>query len=136
VTVNTNAWGAMVPGKPAVDYAVVKPLTGSPDWQTVSVRLGELVATDPKVSESLTTWRTVTELSISPSGTVVRDGQAVKVDAKAWMGPRAIRNLRWEGGEYPGQAPTNAALRPDDFQRDFNDAIKKSLEQENRDRSR
>ena len=136
VTVNTNAWGAMVPGKPAVDYAVVKPLTGSPDWQTVSVRLGELVATDPKVSEPLTSWRTVTELSISPSGTVVRDGQAAKVDAKAWVGPRAIRNLRWEGGEYPGQAPTNAALRPDDFQRDFNDAIKKSLEQENRDGSR
>jgi len=27
-------------------------------------------------------------------------------------------------------------LRSDDFQRDFNDAIKKSLEQENRDESR
>jgi hypothetical protein len=130
VTVNTNAWGAMVPGKPAVDYAVVKPLTGSPDWQTVSVRLGELVATDPKVSEPLTSWRTVTELSISPSGTVVRDGQAVKVDAKAWMGPRAIRNLRWEGGAEPGQPAPNVTLSPADFERDFDGAIKKTLKQE------
>jgi len=23
----------------------------------------------------------------------------VKVGAKAWKGPRAIRNLRWEGGD-------------------------------------
>ena len=109
VTVNTNAWGAMVPGKPAVDYAVLKPLTGSPDWQTVSVRLGELVATDPTVSKPLADWRTVTELSISPSGTVVRDGQAVKVDAKAWTGPRAIRNLRWEGGD---SRPSPASSAP------------------------
>lgn len=107
VTVNTNAWGAMVPGKPAVDYAVVKPLTGSPDWQTVSVGLQELVATDPKASEPLAHWRNVTELSISPSGTVVRDGHAVKVDAKAWTGPRAIRNLRWEGGQDPPSPATS-----------------------------
>ena len=99
----------MVPGKPAVDYAVVKPLTGTPDWQTVSVRLDELVATDPKVSEPLASWRAVTELSISPSGTVVRDGQPLTVDAKAWTGPRAIRNLRWEGGD---SQPSPASSSP------------------------
>jgi hypothetical protein len=39
----------------------------------------------------------------------VRDGQAVKVDAKAWMGPRAIRNLRWEGGD---SQPSPASSAP------------------------
>jgi len=130
LTFNTNAWGAMVPGQPAVDYAVVKPLSASPDWQTVSVTLGELVATDPKVTTPLATWQTVTEFSISPSGTVVRDGKVVKAEGKAWVGPREIRNLRWEGGAYPTQAAPSATLSPDDFQRDFNDAIKKTLEQE------
>jgi len=95
---NCNAWGAMIPGKPAVDYTVVKKLKASPDWQTVSVRLNELVATDPKVTAPLANWQTVTEFSISPSGTTVKDGQKVKADGKSWQGPREIRDLRWEGG--------------------------------------
>jgi hypothetical protein len=41
----------------------------------------------------------VTEFSISPSGTTLKDGKKVKVDGKAWQGPREIRNLRWVGGE-------------------------------------
>jgi hypothetical protein len=60
----------------------------------------------------------------------VKGGQKVKSDGKAWQGPREIRNLRWEGGEYSSQAATGATLNPEDFQRNFNDAIKKSLEQE------
>jgi dienelactone hydrolase len=98
LTFNTNAWGAIDPDRPAIDYAVVKPLRGSPEWQTVSVGLDELVPTDPKVRGPLANWRSVTEFSISPSGTVVRDGKAVKTEGRAWAGPRAIRNLRWERG--------------------------------------
>ena len=75
-------------------------------------------------------WQTVTEFSISPSGTTVKDGQKLKADGKAWQGPREIRHLRWEGGEYSPQATSGTALRPEDFQKNFNDAIKKSLEQE------
>jgi dienelactone hydrolase len=134
LTFNTNAWGAMIPGQPAVDYAVVKPLSGSPDWQTVTVNLGELVPTDPGVTEPLATWRTVTEFSISPSGTVVRDGRIVKAEGKAWAGPREIRNLRWEGGAEPGEPVPNATLSADDFERDFNDAVRRSLEEEKRER--
>jgi len=48
----------------------------------------------------------------------------------AWRGSREIRNLRWEGGEYSRQAATGATLSPEEFQKNFNDAIKKSLEQE------
>jgi hypothetical protein len=130
LTFNCNAWGAMIPGKPAVDYTTVKALKGSPDWQTVSVNLNELFATDPKVTASLPNWQTVTEFSISPKGEIVKEGQKVKVDGMAWRGSRAIRNLRWEGGEYSRQAATGATLSPEEFQKNFNDAIKKSLEQE------
>jgi hypothetical protein len=130
LTFTTNAWGAMVPGKPPIDYAVVKPLRGSPDWQSVSVRLEELVATDPAVTAPPTDWRTVTEFTISPSGTTVRDGEKVKVDGTAWVGPRTIRNLRWEGGEYPRHQTTGATADLHDFRRNFDDAIRRSLEQE------
>jgi len=130
LTFNTNAWGAVVPGKPAVDYAVVKPLRGSTDWQTVSVKLGDLLATDPAVTTPLADWRSVTEFTISPSGTVVRDGRVVKADGQAWKGPREIRNLRWEGGEYPRHQTTGVTPDPHDFRRNFDDAIRRSLEQE------
>jgi dienelactone hydrolase len=130
LTFTTNAWGAMVPGKPPIDYAVVKPLRGSPDWQSVAVRLEELVATDPAVTAPPTDWRTVTEFTISPSGTTVRDGEKVKVDGTAWVGPRTIRNLRWEGGEYPRHQTTGVTADPHDFRRNFDDAIRRSLEQE------
>ena len=130
LTFNCNAWGAMIPGKPAVDYTAVKALKGSPDWQTVSVSLNELVATDPKVTAPLANWQSVTEFSLSPSGTTVRAGQKVKADGHPWRGPREIRNLHWEGGAYPRQQTADAALRPEEFQKNFNDAIRKSLEQE------
>ena len=134
LTFNCNAWGAMIPGKPAVDYTVAKKLSASKDWQPVSVQLSELVAIDPNVTAPLTNWQTVTEFSICPSGTTVKDGQKVKADGKAWQGPREIRNLRWEGGEYSRQATSGTALSPEELQKNFNDAIKKSLEQEKLDR--
>jgi len=134
LTFNCNAWGAIIPGKPAVDYTAVKKLNASNEWQTVSVKLSELSATDPKVTDPLVNWQTVTEFSISPKGEVVKDGQKVKVDGNAWQGPREIRNLRWEGGDYARHATTGVTLSPGEFQKNFNDAIKKSLEQEKLDR--
>ena len=99
LTFNCNAWGAMHPGQPAVDYTVVKELKSSADWQAVSVQLSELTATDPKATAPLANWQTVTEFSISPSGSIVKDGQLVKLEGRPWHGPREIRHLRWEGGE-------------------------------------
>ncbi|MCX7005895.1 MAG: hypothetical protein NTY53_01345, partial [Kiritimatiellaeota bacterium] len=128
-----NEWGAFAPGKPALDYAAVKQLKGSPDWQTVSVSLPELTASDPKVTAPLENWQTVAEFSISPSGEIVRDGQKVKENGKAWDGPREIRNLRWEGGTYPAQIIAAAALTPAEHEKNFNAAIKKSLDQEKQD---
>lgn len=97
---NCNAWGAVEPGKPAIDYTAVKELKGTRGWQAVSVGLNELVATDPKVILPPANWQSVTEFSISPSGETVRDGKKQSVAGKAWRGPREIRHLRWEGGEY------------------------------------
>ncbi len=97
---NCNAWGAVAPGKPAIDYMVVKELKGASGWQVVSVGLNELAATDPKVTIPLANWQSATEFSISPSGEIVRDGKRQSLAGKAWRGPREIRHLRWEGGEY------------------------------------
>ena len=130
---NCNGWGAFAPGRPAVDYNAVKDLKGSPDWQGVSVSLNELVATDPRVTASLANWQSVTEFSICPSGETVSDGRKVKVNGRSWQGPREIRNLRWEGGEYSRQQTADSALSPQEHQKAFNDAIKKSLEQEKAD---
>jgi ribosomal protein S2 len=65
---------------------------------------------------------------------MVKDGQKVKVDGKPWQGPREIRNLRWAGGTYANLTTVDAALSPEELQKNFNDAIKKSLEQEKLDR--
>jgi len=134
LTFNCNAWGAIAPGKPAVDYAVVKDLKASPDWQDVSVSLNELLATDPKITAPLANWQSVTEFSISPQGDVAKTGGKVKVAGQAWQGPKEIRNLRWEGGSYAAQITAGAPLSPEELQKNFNDAIKKSLEQEKLDR--
>ncbi|MFZ4703983.1 MAG: hypothetical protein ACOYMG_28395, partial [Candidatus Methylumidiphilus sp.] len=130
---NCNAWGAFRPGKPALDYTVAKELKGAADWQTVSVSLRELAATDPKTTAPLADWKTVTEFSLSPSGEIVKDGHKVKIEGKPWQGPREIRNLRWEGSEYSGVGTVGSALDPKAHQKGFNEAIEKSLEQEKMD---
>ena len=132
LTFTTNAWGAIHPGQPAVDYTVVKKLTASPDWQPVTVTLAELTATDPKATTPPANWQAVTEFTLSPSGTTMQNGQPVKSSGQPWQGPRALRHLRWEGGT---QAPpaTGTPVNPDDFKDHFDDAIRKSLEQEKKD---
>lgn len=112
---------------------MLKTLKGSPDWQEVTVQLSELAADDPKIAAPLANWQTVTEFSLSPSGSIVKDGQKVNITGKAWKGPREIRNLRWEGGTYSQQAATGAPVSDEELQKSFNKAIKKSLEQEKAD---
>lgn len=111
----------------------MKELRGSQNWQTVSVSLNEPTATDPTITAPLGNWQSVTEFSISPSGETVKDGRKVKVDGKPWQGPREIHNLRWEGGEYSRKWTADSVLTPAEHEKVFNDAIKKSLEQERAD---
>jgi hypothetical protein len=133
VNITTNSWSAFLPGKTAVDYAAVRELKGSPDWQTVSVGLEDLLPTNPKISAPLANWQMVTDFSICPSGEIVKDGEKIKV-GKAWSGPREIRNMRWEGGTYTAKQSVGTTLSPEDHQKQFNDAIKKANELEDQEK--
>ena len=98
LTFRSNDWNAF-PGKPAGVYTTEKILRASDQWQTVSVGMDELLPAADKKNKSpppLTTWQTVTEFCLSPSGAAVRDGKEVKLGGKPWQGPREFRNLRWE----------------------------------------
>lgn len=134
VVISTNAWGIYGNKVPAGDFVAARELKGSPDWQTVTVSLEELVANDAKITAPLADWQTVTDLRISPSYQGGAKGR-VNVGGKAWQGPREIRNLRWEGGQYAAGQPVGSTLSAEEHQRQFNDAINKSLEQEKLERS-
>ncbi len=130
LTFNYNAWECHDRRQTRRGIRVVKKVNASSQWQTISVALDELNSTDPKVTASLANWQTVTEFSISPTGTIVKDGQKVKVEGEPWRGPREIRAMRWEGGEYPAHRAVDSVLTPDALKKSFDDAIRKSLEEE------
>ena len=53
-TLNCNQWGAFQPAKPAADYAAVRELKGSADWQRVSVSWGSF---SPRTQATPRPWR-------------------------------------------------------------------------------
>jgi hypothetical protein len=96
-TVQCNDWG-VYPGQPGGTYTVEKPLHGSPDWQTVTIGLDELVPgslQNKPTERRLTDWRHVTELGLGASGTAIKDGKPIPLGGKPWPEPREFRNLRW-----------------------------------------
>lgn len=131
IKVTINDWGAFT-GRSKGEYYALKQLPGSPEFQTVSIALEELTPVDSKVTEPLTNWQTVTELSLSPSITLVKDGQKTALESRPWKDPGSvrIRNLRWEGGRYSSTQVNSSVLSEEEHRKSFNDAIKKSLEQE------
>ena len=135
IVIQTNAWGVYGNAIPKADYVVERELKASPDWQTVTVALNDLVAHDRKVERPLTDWQTVTGLQLTPTYQGLPDGR-IPARSKAWQGPREIRNLRWEGGQYAVTPPAGSTLSAEEYQRDFNDAIDRSLEQEKNERAR
>lgn len=135
IVVQTNAWGVFGKAVPTADYVVERELKASPDWQTVTVAVNDLVAHDRKIEQPLTDWKTVTGLKLTPTYQGHPDGR-IPPRSKAWQGPREIRNLRWEGGQYSATPPAGSTLRPEEYQREFNAAIDRSLEQEKKERGR
>lgn len=97
VVIRTNQWGVFGRQVPATDYVTTRKLKASPDWQTVSVRLEDLVPNDPEVEGPPSDWDAATELCLSPGYQGTAKGR-VQFPPKAWQGPREIRKLRWEGG--------------------------------------
>ena len=137
VVADLNGWGAF-PGKPGGSYEFRKPLTGSPEWQTVSIGLDDMVSTKKDSPGKLTTWETVTELSIRRAKSYLQDGQEIDfgVDRTGWSAPREFRNLRWEGGVYGAEAIAPVALTdaaPKDLNETIQKEIKKSIELEKAD---
>jgi hypothetical protein len=137
VTVFINEWGAF-PGRNGI-YHALRPLRGSAEWQTVSVSLADLRSADERTPEPLTSWQTVTQLQLSPTGSLLaKDGSKTEVGGKPWEDAPGIRlrNLRWEGGSYRDADVAPAVLKKSrDFDQEFNEAIRRSLEQERRDRA-
>jgi len=133
VLADLNGWGAY-PGQPGGSYLAGKVLKGSPEWQTVSIGLNEMLPAAKGCPATLTTWDTVTELSFRRQGTYYRDGTAVEFGAGSpgWNAPRQFRNLRWEGGmdtaapDRKDHAARDAV--PADLDGRIDNAIKKSLE--------
>ena len=84
----------------------------------------------------LADWSTLTEISFSPSIPAELKTPDMKA-AKGWTRGTdpAIRNLRWEGGNYDATQQAPAALTEAERTKAFNDAIKASLEQEKKDKA-
>jgi len=135
VSVTCNEWGAFSSG-PKLQYHVVKELKGSPEFQTVSVSMEELVPTDPQNKVPLANWQTLTELALCPSLGASKSGQPTPPQGKPWAkaAETQVRNLRWEGGEYKTAHAKGAALSEEEHRKTFNEAIRKSLEQEKLDK--
>ena len=91
--------------------------------------LEDLVAHEINITTPLADWQTVTDLRISPTYQGGPKGR-VNIAGKAWQGPREIRNLHWEGGQYAAVQPVGSTLSAEEHQRQFNAAIDQSLEQE------
>jgi hypothetical protein len=136
VTFFANEWGAF-PGRSGT-YCSLHQLKGSPDWQTVRVSLADLRPIDERSSEALASWQTLTQLQFSPTGSVTaKDGSTSEIGKQGWENHTklALRNLRWEGGTYGDAVVAPAVLKsPADFDQQFNQAIKQSIEQEKLDR--
>ena len=135
VSVTSNEWGAFS-SAPKAQYHVVRELKGSPEFQTVSVSLEDLVPTDPQTTVPLANWQTLTELALSPSVRAGKPGQPAPPEGKPWAKPTEVqvRNLRWEGGTYTAGQAKGAALSEAEHRKAFNEAIRKSLEQEKQDK--
>lgn len=136
VSVVVNEWGAF-PGRSATYFALHQ-LKGSTDWQTVRIGLKDLRPMDERQIDPLTSWRTVTLLQLSPTGSVTaKDGTKRDIGKQGWENHAklTLRNLRWEGGTYNDAEVAPAVLKsPADFDQQFNDSIRQSLEQEKLDR--
>ena len=136
VTFFANEWGAF-PGRSGTYYSLHL-LKGSPEWQTVRVGLADLRPIDERSSEALASWQTLTRLQFSPTATVTaKDGTRSDIGKQGWENHAklTLRNLRWEGGTYGDAVVAPAVLRtPADFEQQFNQAIRQSLDQERLDR--
>jgi len=102
----------------------------------VSLGVEDFQPVDPKGAQPLKDWSTLTDLSLSGHASVMKDGVKTSLPSGDWKNAATIRvrQLRWVGGQYQGDAPAAPELSDAERTKAFNDAIKASLEQEKKDR--
>lgn len=134
VSVTRNAWGAF--GAGSGEHVATVPLKANGGWVAVNLGVADFQPIDPKGAQPLKDWSTLTELSLQAHATVVKDGVKTSLPSLAWKNAAAIRvrQLRWVGGDYQGDAPSAPELSDAERTKAFNDAINASLEQEKKDR--
>ena len=102
--VQNNSWNAY-PGENKGSYYATLNIKGSENWQTVGGTVADFKPADDKTKHPLQSWRHVTELGIRGRIRVNLNGKEIELPAKVnepqarWPAPRAMRNLRWEGGK-------------------------------------
>jgi dienelactone hydrolase len=138
VIADLNGWGCF-PGKPGGSYVAGKELKGSPDWQTVSIALEDMMPAKKDCPSKMTSWEMVTELSFRREGTFWKDGKEVLFgrESPGWNEPREFRNLRWEGGVENAVVAGPASSKdvaPGNLDEIIQKEIKKSVELEKRDK--
>lgn len=135
VTLTQNAWGAF--GAGGGEYYAPVPLKANGGWIEVNVGLEDFLPMKGKQTLPLKDWSTLTDLGLHGHASLEKDGVSVAQPSVAWKNASAIRvrNLRWVGGNYRGDASVAAELSEAERTRAFNDAIKASLEQEAKDRA-
>ncbi|MEY4403632.1 MAG: hypothetical protein RIR91_1667, partial [Verrucomicrobiota bacterium] len=151
VTLTRNAWGAFGPG--TGDYVASVPLKANGGWVTVSLGVEDFKPADSKGAQPLKDWSTLTELALSGNASIVQDGVKTSLPSVAWKNANdvRVRALKWSAsGESRAESREESRAASRDGQGDtgargkelteaertkaFNDSIKKSLEQEARDR--
>jgi hypothetical protein len=114
------------------------PLKANGGWVSVSLGVEDFKPTDPKGAQPLKDWSTLTELAISGHATIVKDGVKTSLPSVAWKNAKEVRlrAVKWDAGSRDGQGGPAPVKELTEAERTkiFNDSIKKSLEQEARDR--
>ena len=94
-----NSWGAYK-GAAKGTYYASKPLAKSRDWQTVEIRLEDLLPLDERSPKGVRSWQHMTELGIVATVRTRKNGKSVVLAGGPWPATRKLKNLRWLGGTY------------------------------------
>jgi hypothetical protein len=103
--VQLAAWGAY-PGLREMQYFCAKPVAGTGDWETVTLRRQDLAPEQADYPVAMPSWRYVTELALASRATDRRRGAAGTVGGD-WQGAREFRNLRWAPSERADPLPAS-----------------------------
>lgn len=103
VELQDNNWNAY-PGEKKGQYYATLNIKRSDKWQSVGVTVADFKPVHERTKHPLKSWRHVTEIGIRGRMAINQGGKRVELPGKGdephakWPTPRAMRNLRWEGG--------------------------------------